>query len=99
MEDVSLFILSLSHCIHAFFNVFFEKAKWSAVDAHIYGVHWHCVFFRGIYASPEIKQSERGSTPQKVSLFHHVSNWDDTHPVCLFSITHESFDIKLFSVV
>lgn len=81
------------------FQRLFEKAKWSAVDAHIYGVHWHCVFFRGIYASPEIKQSERGSTPQEVSLFHHVSNWAGTHPVCLFSITHESFDIKLFSVV
>ncbi len=96
MEDVSLFILSLSHCIHAFFNVLFEKAKWRTVDAHIYGAHWHRVFFRGIYASPENKQSERGSTAQQVSLFHHVPNWDDTYPVCLFSITHESFDIKLF---
>ncbi|WP_223251363.1 hypothetical protein [Bacillus pumilus] len=56
----------------------------------------HRVFFRGIYASPENKQSERGSTAQQVSLFHHVPNWDDTYPVCLFSITHESFDIKLF---
>jgi len=88
------FRYSLFHflIVFIFFNVFFEKAKWRAVDAHIYGAHWHLVFFRGIYTSPENKQSERGSKAHEVSLFHHVPNWDDTHPVCLFSITHESFD-------
>lgn len=92
------FRYSLFHflIVFIFFNVVFEKAKWRTVDAHIYGAHWHRVFFRGIYASPENKQSERGSKAQEVSLFHHVPNCDDTHPVCLFSTTHESFDIKLF---
>lgn len=50
MEDVSLLIVSLSDRIHAFFNVFFEKTKWRTVDARVYGAHWHCVFFGGIYA-------------------------------------------------
>lgn len=50
MEDVSLLIISLSNCIHAVFNIFFEETKWRTVDARIYGAHWHRVFFRGIYA-------------------------------------------------
>lgn len=50
MENLSLFIASCSHCIHAFFNVFFQEAKRRKVDARVYGAHWDCVFFSGIYA-------------------------------------------------
>ncbi len=69
MEDVSLFILSLSDGIHAFFNVLFEKAKWRTEDTRVYGAHWHRVFFRGIYASPENKQSEREARRSKYLYF------------------------------
>ncbi len=50
MENLSLFIASCSHCIHAFFNVFFQETKRRKVDARVYGAHWDCVFFSGIYA-------------------------------------------------
>ena len=62
----------------------------------VYGAHWQHFVFGGICALPSYKQREARSTAHKVSLFHHVSNSDDTHSVCLLSHAHESFDIKLF---
>jgi len=77
----------------AFFNVFFQETKRRKVDACVYGAHWNCVFFSGIYAKLKDKRSEARSTARKISLCHHVSNHDDTYPVCLYSTRHESFVI------
>ncbi|WP_437137591.1 hypothetical protein [Bacillus safensis] len=89
---------SLLHVLIVFMlfsTSFFTKpngGKWMLAFMVLIGI----VSFSVEYMLNRNTSGQKQDTACKISLFDHVSNCDDTDPVCLFSTRHESFVIKLF---